>query len=168
MQDDDPRTHTHHSQLVRHHQRRSSLLRVQHRLHHGCLVCAVECRRAFVQDQDLGRPHERARNLEPLRLTARNERCVLAELGIVALRQRHDEIVYVRVLSCALHVLVRDIGGTVRDILSDSGVEEMWSLADDRDMISKMLDFERAEMPWADGDGTGGRFVETLKKRGDG
>ena len=49
---------------------------------------------------------------------------------------------HIRRLCGALHVLEGDVLVPVRDVLGDGGVEQVWMLANDGDVVTKMMETE--------------------------
>ena len=87
----------------------------------------------FVEDED-GRVFEDgARNGDALTLSAGELLSALADDGVVALRQGHDEVVRFGDLGGFDDLLVGGIEGAVGDVLADGAVEEIDVLADKAD-----------------------------------
>ena len=61
-----------------------------------------------------------------------------------------------------------EVGRSVRDVGGDGRVEEGWGLGDDGDVISEPASIGGAEEVLVETDFSGGGFVETLEKGGDG
>ena len=150
--DDHPVTHPHYLHLVCHHHRRPPDLGTSNGLEHRRLVRTVQRRRTFVENENPRRTCERARNLETLGLPARYERRVLTHEGIVPLRERHDEVVHVGCPRGAHDVVIGEFAEvSVRYVVPDGAVEEVWSLIHDRDVVAQVVDVRLSELVSADG-----------------
>jgi hypothetical protein len=68
--------------------------------------------------------HERAGDRESLALAARETIAALAQHGVVAVRQRLDELVRLRQPRDALHLRVVEPGGAEGDVLAHGGGKE--------------------------------------------
>ena len=77
------------------------------RLLHESFRLGVERRRRLVENEDRRIDEQRARDREALPLAARQARAALAEHRVVAVGQRHDEVVRVRRARRGLDLRVR-------------------------------------------------------------
>src|ERR1700677_2683711 len=154
MHDDYSVAHAHDRKLMRDDDRRATRLGTDHCIQHRRLVRAVERARALVQNKHIRGAHERTRDLQTLRLSARNERRVLPDERVVSLWQTLDKPVYVRAHGCELDVRLREPVRAVCDVLADRRVEEMRVLADDRDVVAQMSDVHAVYRPRPNGDRT--------------
>lgn len=153
---------------MRHDHRRPSSLDLQNRIEHEFLIRRVKRGRALVENEKLPRLYERTGNLHPLRLTARNERGVVAQEGFVPLRQRLDKVMNVRRLGRLLDLFAARRRAAVRDVVRDGYVEEGGVLRDDGDVVAEVLDVGAGEGAAVEEDFAGGGLVETLEEGGGG
>ena len=109
---------------VRDHQRGAALHQIVERLLHRRLRLGVELRGRFVEDQDRRVLEQRARDGETLALPARELLARLADDVVVALRQRHDELVGVGRGGGLAHPFERHLAATVGDVVAHGVVEE--------------------------------------------
>jgi hypothetical protein len=95
---------------------------IQGGLHRGLtLRVQVGCR--FIQDDQRCVDEERARQGDALRLPAAEPRAALADLRVVTLRQRKDELVSARLLRGPHGLLRARIRAAQADVIGDCGVE---------------------------------------------
>mmetsp|Transcript_47370 Transcript_47370/g.88270 ORF Transcript_47370/g.88270 Transcript_47370/m.88270 type:complete len:371 (-) Transcript_47370:394-1506(-) len=84
---------------------------------HNLLALRVQGAGGLVQEQDLGTVDEGARDGDALLLPARETVPAVTHLGVVSLRQLHDEVMGVRHGGRPLHVFAGGVGGAVEDVL---------------------------------------------------
>src|SRR6266542_4970269 len=83
------------------------------------LVLDVDARGRFVQDEDGRVLQERAGDREPLLLAAGQARAAFADLGVVAIRERDDEVVDLRGPGGGLGLRVARLEPAEADVLAD-------------------------------------------------
>ncbi len=94
------------------------------RLLHQALARRVERARRLVEQQDRPVGEQRARNREPLALSARERHAALAELGVERLRQALDEFERMRLLAGALHFFQARLRTPVADVFRHARGED--------------------------------------------
>jgi hypothetical protein len=149
------------------------------RLLHDRLAARVERRRRLVEQNDFRIAHKGARDRHALLLAARQLRALGADDGVVAVRERRDEVVAVggarrRLDLRARHRLLAALGerdavvgrqhGAERDVLGDRAREQHRLLADEADLRAPPVDVERRERHAVDRDLAAERRVEALEQ----
>ena len=99
----------------------------------------VEVGRGLVQDQDRRVLDDRPGDGQPLTLAARQQDAVLADAGLVALRERLDERVDLRQATGLLDPLVRHVGIGDREVVADRRVEQVDVLGDHAEQPADVL-----------------------------
>lgn len=142
--------------------------RIQSFLHLRFAV-GVERRSCFVEDQNHRLFDQRARDCDSLPLTARKLRSAFADVRLVLVGQRFDEVVRLRLLGRFQNLLGRCALPSVPDVLLDGAAEE------DRLLVDVPDDFvaqpKRRNLPQVDAvdeNLSAGRFVKSFKKRRNG
>ena len=99
----------------------------------------------LVEHQDIGVPDNRAGERQPLQLAGRKPDAPIANLRQVAVRQRGDEFVRVRLFGSVDDLLVAGGEPAVRNVVADGGIEDVAVLADDRNLLSPRRQIQCAE-----------------------
>ena len=115
----------------------------------------------LVQDQDRGILEKGASDGDPLALAAGELRSLLADEGVVALRQAHDEVMGVGGLRRGDDLLFGPSDVAVGDVVADRIVEEDRLLGHDGDLPPERLDGDRADVLPVDEDRPLRDVVET-------
>jgi hypothetical protein len=168
MNDQDAVAHFHSGNFVGDHHRGASDLGVLDGLQHSSLVGGIQSGGALIENENFGGANESASDLDTLGLTARNQRGILSNRGLVPFREGHDEVMNVSRFGSLLNLCLRQSSGAVGDILTDRGVEQVRVLADHRDVITEVVDIDRSQSVWSNGDRSGSRLVESLEEGSDG
>ena len=128
---------------------------------------SVERRRRLVEHQDRRRLQHGAGDRHALLLAARELQPALADLRLVALRQRPDERVDLRVLGGRLDLGVARAVAAVADVVEDRVVEQHGILRNHADGGAQRTLRHLADVLPVDQDPPGGRLVEPEQEPGD-
>ena len=120
---------------VRDDERRAAGEQFGHRRLNQLLALGVEIARRFVEDQDLRRGEDRARDGEPLLLAAGQLHAAFADEGVIALGQLLDEFVRVGASRRVLDLGSRRVVTAIRDVVACRAVEEEHVLLHDREQV---------------------------------
>ena len=126
---------------MRHDQRRAALAQLVQRLLDEDLGGVVQRAGGLVEYQDRGVFEEHARYGQALLLPAGELHAALADLGVVAVGQRHDVVVDVGAFGRLDHLVVGRVQPAVEDVLLDAAVEQEHVLLHDADAAAQR--FER-------------------------
>mmetsp|Transcript_10437 Transcript_10437/g.45334 ORF Transcript_10437/g.45334 Transcript_10437/m.45334 type:complete len:277 (-) Transcript_10437:1207-2037(-) len=138
------------------------------------LVLGIERQGCLIQDEDGRIAQSRSRDGDALLLTPGEFTVLATDDGIVAVRERGDEVVRG---GCARGGLdlgnwnVRRVfnpGAAHRDVHADAGVEKKRLLRHDADGGSKLVDAKFGDVDAVEGDGARARVVEPLEEPGHG
>jgi hypothetical protein len=138
------------------------------RLENGGLVVGIERGRALVEDKNVRSLDQRPGDLDPLRLSARDQARALAKVGVVPFGKREDELVHVGRLARPLDLGKGQVGRAVGDVVGDGRVEEGGRLGDDGDVLSEPLGLRLGEEVLVEPDLSGRGLVESLEEGGNG
>ena len=119
---------------MRDHQGRPAGHQPPQRRQHPVTAVRVERRRGLVQHQHRGVAQHRPGDGDPLGLAAGQPSPAFADPGVVAIRQRGDELVRVRRHGRRADLLVGRVGASVGDVVADGAVDQQRLLEDDRDV----------------------------------
>ena len=128
----------------------------------------VHRRGRVVEDEDPRVDEDRARDREPLALTAGERDAALADHGLVAVRQGLDELVRLGRARRLLDLLVGRVGRAEGDVLADGRGEEERILRDHADLSPERPAGHVAHVDAVDEDPPRGRLVEARHERGEG
>ena len=103
-----------------------------------------------VEDQDARVGDERAGDRDALALAARERQAALADHGVVALRQRRDEVVRLRAARRLLDLGVARIRPREGDVVAHRGGEQERVLRDRRDRAPQLAQVELAHVDAVD------------------
>ena len=118
----------------------------------------------LVEDQD-GRVFENgARNGDALALSAGELLSALADDGVVAVRQGHDEVVRFGDLGGLDNLLVGGVEGAIGDVLADGAVEEIDVLADKADGAAQVFEAQIAQVMPVETDAALFHVIEAQKQ----
>ena len=143
-----------HHRRSSHHQRPQRALDEEFRLH-------VHARGGVVEDQQSRVAHKGAGNGDALPLAARQRHAALADPGVVAMREFHDEVVGVRRLGRRHDGLQADVGSPVGDVVADGAGEQPGILHDDADVPSQRPQLQIPHVDAVQADDTAGGVVKT-------
>ena len=131
-------------------------------------ICAsvrdVDGARRLVEDQDRGVLQERSSERDPLALAAREAHSALADRGVVAVRQRDDEVVRARRFRGGHDVGLAGVRARVRDVLGDARREQHRLLEHDRELVAQIGQPVLAKIDAVEQDLTGARIVEARQE----
>src|SRR5262249_25510853 len=108
---------------------------------------------------------ECAGDRDTLALAARERDAALADHGVVALRQALDELVRLRGPRSLLHLVLRELTATERDVVADGGAEEERILRDHADLASQRRERDVADVHAVDHDAPSEDVVEARHER---
>ena len=128
----------------------------------------VDGARRVVENQDRRVEQQRARDGDALTLTARERVAALADDGVVALGQAHDELVRVGRAGRGLDSSNRGVGSAVGDVVADRDRKEERLVEDDADVRAKRAERHVADVVAVDLDGAGGDVIEARQQPRDG
>jgi hypothetical protein len=94
------------------------------------LAVGLDTARWLVEQQDVGVGQKRAGDADALLLPAGKTNAALADVGVVAARELHDELVGIRRFCGGDHLLHRRFAVAVADVVDDAVVEEERLLLD--------------------------------------
>ena len=114
----------------------------------------------LVEDEDRRVAEDRARDRDPLLLAAREAVAALADDGVVAVRERGDDVVDPRSFGRGVELLVARGRLREAEVLAHRGMEEIRLLRDDPDEIRKRGEGEVSHVDAADRDGAAVDVVE--------
>jgi hypothetical protein len=103
------------------------------------IIGHVEVGGEFVEDEDGHVFEDGARDSQTLALAAGEAQALLANLCVVAARQRHDKVVDVRLPGRLDHLFLADILAGNQEILADGGVEEVRILCDHAEQLAHFV-----------------------------
>src|SRR2546430_2929496 len=113
----------HGGQIVSNDDGRSAINQTIQRLHDCILRFGIQAEGRFIQNEDRGVLQENACERYPLALASGQQRALLADLSVILLWQRHDELVGAR-YSCGSPDFVEScIGFSVGDVFADGNTE---------------------------------------------
>ena len=98
------------------------------------LVVGVDAGRGLVEDDDGRVLEDAAGNRDALLFAAGKRRPAFADQGLVAVRERHDEVVAAGLFRRRLHLLLRGLGTAQGDVVEDGVAEEIDPLEDHADL----------------------------------
>ncbi len=124
LQDDEAVRLPHGGRVVGDDNSRASLHQAAQWVHDPARRGSVQAGGRFVEDEDRGVPQERPGYGDPLALPAGEEPPLLSDPGVVALRERQDEVVGVGGAGCGQDLFVRGVQHSEGDVLPDARVEE--------------------------------------------
>ena len=145
---------------MRNHERRAAREQRGHRPLDQLLALRVEIARRLVEDQDLRRREDRARDREPLLLPARELHAALADECLVALGQARDELVRVRAERRVLDLRVGRVVAAVRDVVAHGAVEQEHVLLHDREQAAVGLQVKLPDVDAVEQEPAARRIVE--------
>src|SRR5438093_951961 len=131
------------------------------RLLHEPLRLGVERARRLVEHEDWRIAQDRARDRDPLLLTAREAVATLADHGVVALGKLGDDVVDPRCVGGQLDLLVGGVRLREAQVLPHRRVEEICLLRDDADEIAQRLEAQIADVDAADAHRAAADVVES-------
>ena len=120
-----------------------------------------------VEHQDRRVDQQRAGDRDPLALAARQRVAALADDGVVALRQRVDELVGAGGASRRPDLLERRVGAPVGDVVADRGREQERLVEHDADLGAQAVEREVAHVVAVDLDRAAGDVVEARQQPRD-
>ncbi len=146
---------------------RAALADVRHVALHDGLAFIVQRARGLVEDEDARVGEERAGDRDALALAARQARTLLADDGVVALRQLADEVVRPRQARRVHHGL--DGRGRVRDgdVLAHAAVEQQVLLQYHADLPSQLRRIDQADVDTVHEDAALLGYVQALHELGE-
>ena len=147
---------------------RPSLREALERGLHRTLGLRVERGRRLVENEDRGVAQDRPRDRDPLLLPAREPVAALADDGLVAVRQRRDQIVDLSRAGGVLDLLVRRVRSGEAEVLAHGRVEEIGLLRDDADGLGERVEGQLAHVDSVDRHRSAGRVVEARDEVGAG
>src|SRR5215213_783966 len=140
--------------------RRPPLREPVERVLHEPLRLGVERARRLVEDEDRRVAQDRPRDRDALLLAAGEPVAALADNGVVAVRQRCDDVVDPGRLGGDLDLVVRGVRLCEAQVLPDGLVEEVCLLRDDADEVAEGLERQVADVDAADRDPPAADVVE--------
>ena len=132
------------------------------------LDAGIDGRRGVVEEQDLGVGQQGARERHALPLTTREGQTLLADDGVIAVRELHDELVRFGGAGCSLDLGRRGVGPPERDVRGDRIGEEERVLEHDADAASQRLQRRVAHVDAVDGHRARMHVVEPGQQEPDG
>ena len=126
----------------------------------------VDRRGGVVEDQDARVGDERTGDRDALALPARQRQAALADHGVVAVRERADEVVRLRAAGRLLDLGVARIGSRERDVVAHRGREQERVLRDRRDRAPQRTWLELAHVDAVDDHPPGLHVVQPRDQRG--
>ena len=116
-------------------------------------------------EQKHGRiPQDGARNRQALALTTRKRAGIFSELGVIALRERHDKVVGIGRLRSGDHLAPRRFRAPEENVVRHTAREERRILLNDRQGPSQLDRVEIADIHPVQAHTAGGRIVKTKQK----
>ena len=110
---------------------------------------------------------QRSRDGDALALAAREGVAALADHGVVALGEAHDELVGVGRSGRRLDLFEGRVGQSVGDVVADGDGEEERLVEDDADVLAQRRQGHVAHVVAVDGDGALGDVVEAVEQARD-
>ena len=138
------------------------------RLLDGVLVFGVDARRHLVEDDNGRIFQDRACDGDALLFAAGERAAAIADDGVIAVRQRHDEIVAARLFRRRDHLVLRRVGLAEEDVCTDRVVEEVDVLEDHRDVREQTVAGKFAQVVSADEDTPALRVVKAREQTANG
>ena len=142
-----------------------SASRVVQPLLHEPLARDVERRGRLVQDEHGRVGEERAREREQLSLTRRDPPAALVHVGVVAVRQRHDEVVRAHRPRGRPDLVERRVRLAQRDVLGDRPAEQVRLLRDHDDRAAQVLRVQVAQVDAVERDRSGASGRRTASQQ---
>ena len=139
---------------------------VQRLLHRG-FGDGVQCGGRFVQHQDTRILEDRAGDGDSLLLPAGEAYAVFADLGIVAFREFHDELVRIRHFRGFDDLRVHGVFTAVFDVVLHRSAEKERFLKHDADILAERFHTHVPQVHAVDFDAAGGHVEETHQQAGD-
>ena len=138
------------------------------RLLNGVLVFGVDARRHLVEDDNGRIFQDRACDGDALLFAAGERAAAIADDGVIAVRQRHDEVVAARLFRRRDHLVLRRVGLAEEDVCADRVVEEVDVLEHHRDVREQTVAGKFAQVVSADGDAAALRIVKAREQTANG
>ena len=133
---------------------------------HRGFAGGVEAAGRLVEDEDRRVAQQRAGDADALALAARQREPLRAEVGVVAQRQRADELVRRRRARGRHDVRARGVGG-VGDVVVHRAAEQHRVLEHDRDLLAQPRERAVARVAPVDQHAPGGRVEEARDQRAE-
>ena len=132
------------------------------------LILGVDAGGGLVQEDDGGVLQDGPGDGDPLLLAAGERAAALADDGVIAIGQGHDEVVAAGLLGGGDHLLLRGVGLAEEKVCPDGIVEEVDILEDHGEVGEQTVAGELPEVVAAQGDAAALGVIEPGQKAADG